>query len=224
MERRSIRSFVQRAGRITDGQRRALTELWPRYGIDSGDEPIDLEACFGRCAPVTLEIGFGDGESTVALAAQQPERNMLGIEVHPPGVGHCLLLAERSDVTNLRVVSQDAVEVLQRRLPDGSLDEVLLYFPDPWPKKRHHKRRILQPDFVALLARKLTPGGVFRLATDWAPYAEHMLEVMSASADFENLSPTGDWVERPTSRPVTRFERRGDRLGHVVRDLAFRRR
>lgn len=223
MERRAIRSFVQRAGRITDGQRRALTDLWPRYGIDPGEEPIDLEASFGRRAPVTLEIGFGDGESTVALAAQYPERNVLGIEVHPPGVGHCLLLAERSGVHNLRVVSQDAVEVLQRRLPDASLDEVLLYFPDPWPKKRHHKRRILQPDFVALLARKLTPGGIFRLATDWAPYAEHMLEVMSASADFKNLSPTGDWVERPASRPVTRFERRGDRLGHVVRDLAFRR-
>ncbi|MFZ9086504.1 MAG: tRNA (guanosine(46)-N7)-methyltransferase TrmB [Steroidobacteraceae bacterium] len=224
MERRGIRSFVQRAGRITEGQRRALAELWPRYGIEAGEEPIDLEAAFGRRAPVTLEIGFGDGESTVALAGQHPERNLLGIEVHPPGVGHCLLLAERAGLTNLRVISQDAIEVLARRLPDACLDEVLLYFPDPWPKKRHHKRRIVQPEFVALLARKLAPGGVFRLATDWAPYAEHMLEVMSASADFENLSPSGDWVERPSSRPITRFERRGGRLGHVVRDLAFRRR
>ncbi|MGA1730165.1 MAG: tRNA (guanosine(46)-N7)-methyltransferase TrmB [Steroidobacteraceae bacterium] len=224
MERRGIRSFVQRAGRITEGQRRALAELWPRYGIEAGEEPIDLEAAFGRRAPVTLEIGFGDGESTVALAGQHPERNLLGIEVHPPGVGHCLLLAERAGLTNLRVISQDAIEVLARRLPDACLDEVLLYFPDPWPKKRHHKRRIVQPEFVALLARKLAPGGLFRLATDWAPYAEHMLEVMSASADFENLSPSGDWVERPSSRPITRFERRGGRLGHVVRDLAFRRR
>jgi tRNA (guanine-N7-)-methyltransferase len=224
MERRGIRSFVQRAGRITEGQRRALAGLWPRYGIEAGEEPIDLEAAFGRRAPVTLEIGFGDGESTVALAGQHPERNLLGIEVHPPGVGHCLLLAERAGLTNLRVISQDAIEVLARRLPDACLDEVLLYFPDPWPKKRHHKRRIVQPEFVALLARKLAPGGVFRLATDWAPYAEHMLEVMSASADFENLSPSGDWVERPSSRPITRFERRGGRLGHVVRDLAFRRR
>ncbi|MFZ9965945.1 MAG: tRNA (guanosine(46)-N7)-methyltransferase TrmB [Steroidobacteraceae bacterium] len=224
MERRGIRSFVQRAGRITEGQRRALAELWPRYGIEAGEEPIDLEAAFGRRAPVTLEIGFGDGESTVALAGQHPERNLLGIEVHPPGVGHCLLLAQRTGLTNLRVISQDAIEVLARRLPDACLDEVLLYFPDPWPKKRHHKRRIVQPEFVALLARKLAPGGVFRLATDWVPYAEHMLEVMSASADFENLSPSGDWVERPSSRPITRFERRGGRLGHVVRDLAFRRR
>ncbi|MFZ9059892.1 MAG: tRNA (guanosine(46)-N7)-methyltransferase TrmB [Steroidobacteraceae bacterium] len=224
MERRGIRSFVQRAGRITEGQRRALAELWPRYGIEAGEEPIDLEAAFGRRAPVTLEIGFGDGESTVALAGQHPERNLLGIEVHPPGVGHCLLLAERAGLTNLRVISQDAIEVLARRLPDACLDEVLLYFPDPWPKKRHHKRRIVQPEFLSLLARKLAPGGLFRLATDWAPYAEHMLEVMSASADFENLSPSGDWVERPSSRPITRFERRGGRLGHVVRDLAFRRR
>ncbi|MGA1496284.1 MAG: tRNA (guanosine(46)-N7)-methyltransferase TrmB [Steroidobacteraceae bacterium] len=224
MERRGIRSFVQRAGRITEGQRRALAELWPRYGIEAGEEPIDLEAAFGRRAPVTLEIGFGDGESTVALAGQHPERNLLGIEVHPPGVGHCLLLAERAALSNLRVISQDAIEVLARRLPDACLDEVLLYFPDPWPKKRHHKRRIVQPEFLSLLARKLAPGGLFRLATDWAPYAEHMLEVMSASADFENLSPSGDWVERPSSRPITRFERRGGRLGHVVRDLAFRRR
>ncbi|MGA1078958.1 MAG: tRNA (guanosine(46)-N7)-methyltransferase TrmB [Steroidobacteraceae bacterium] len=224
MERRGIRSFVQRAGRITEGQRRALAELWPRYGIEAGEEPIDLEAAFGRRAPVTLEIGFGDGESTVALAGQHPERNLLGIEVHPPGVGHCLLLAQRTGLTNLRVISQDAIEVLAHRLPDACLDEVLLYFPDPWPKKRHHKRRIVQPEFLSLLARKLAPGGLFRLATDWAPYAEHMLEVMSASADFENLSPSGDWVERPSSRPITRFERRGGRLGHVVRDLAFRRR
>lgn len=224
MERRGIRSFVQRAGRITEGQRRALAELWPRYGIEAGEAPIDLEAAFGRRAPVTLEIGFGDGESTVMLAAQHPGRNLLGIEVHPPGVGHCLLLAERAALANLRVISQDAVEVLARRLGDASLDEVLLYFPDPWPKKRHHKRRIVQPEFVAVLARKLAPGGVFRLATDWAPYAEHMLEVMSASTDFENLSPSNDWVERPASRPITRFERRGGRLGHVVRDLAFRRR
>jgi tRNA (guanine-N7-)-methyltransferase len=220
--RRAIRSFVVRAGRMTQAQQRAWRELWPLWGLEPGDSVIDLEAVFGRKAPVTLEIGFGNGESLVALAARHPERDFLGLEVHPPGVGHALLRCEAEGLTNVRVLCQDAVEVLQRRLPDDALDEVLLYFPDPWPKKRHHKRRIVQPAFVDLVARKLRPGGVLRMATDWQPYAEHMLATVGACAALRNESATGDYVERPESRPVTRFERRGQRLGHDVRDLAFR--
>lgn len=219
---RPIRSFVVRAGRMTQAQQRAWRELWPTWGIEPGDSAIDLAATYGREAPVTLEIGFGNGESLVALAASHPERNFLGLEVHPPGVGHALLSCEAARLANVRVLCQDAVEVLQRRLPDASLDEVLLYFPDPWPKKRHHKRRIVQPAFVELVARRLRPGGVLRMATDWQPYAEHMLATVGGCALLRNESPTGDYVARPASRPVTRFERRGQRLGHDVWDLAFR--
>jgi tRNA (guanine-N7-)-methyltransferase len=221
--RRGIRSFVVRAGRMTAAQQRAWTELWPRYGVETGDAPLDLPRMFGRPAPLTLEIGFGNGESLVALAAAHPERDFLGIEVHRPGVGHLMLRAEELGLGNVRAVCRDAVEVLQRCIPPGSLDEVLLYFPDPWPKKRHHKRRIVQPEFVALVAGRLCAGGVFRMATDWQPYAEHMLEVASGCAQLRNASPGGDYVPRPGSRPVTRFERRGQRLGHGVWDLAFTR-
>lgn len=220
---RSIRSFVQRAGRITRAQERALAELWPRFGIEATATPVDLDAVFGRSAARVLEIGIGDGETLLALAALHPERDFLGVEVHRPGLGHCLLGIESGGLTNVRLIAHDAVEVLERQLPDASLDEVLLYFPDPWPKKRHHKRRIVQPAFAELLATRLKPGGSFRLATDWAPYAEHMLEVMRASPSFSNASATGDYVPRPTSRPLTRFERRGERLGHEVFDLEFRR-
>ena len=217
-----IRSFVVRAGRMTQAQHRAWRELWPTWGIEPGDVTIDLASTFGRAAPVTLEIGFGNGESLVALAAAHPERNFLGLEVHPPGVGHALLRCEAERLSNVRVLCQDAVEVLRRRVPDASLDEVLLYFPDPWPKKRHHKRRIVQPAFVELVAQRLRPGGVLRMATDWQPYAEHMLATAGACALLSNESPTGDYVERPASRPLTRFERRGQRLGHDVWDLSFR--
>lgn len=219
---RAIRSFVVRAGRMTPAQQRAWRELWPAWGIAPGDAALDLGAIYGRAAPVTLEIGFGNGESLVALAASHPERNFLGLEVHPPGVGHALLSCEAARLQNVRVLCQDAVEVLQRRLADASLDEVLLYFPDPWPKKRHHKRRIVQPAFVELVAQRMRPGGVLRMATDWQPYAEHMLATVGACALLRNESPSGDYVERPASRPVTRFERRGQRLGHDVWDLAFR--
>ena len=219
----TIRSFVQRAGRITRAQERALAELWPRYGVDFSVAPLDLDQLFGRRAARVLEIGIGDGETLLALAAAQPESDFLGIEVHRPGIGHCLLGVESRGLANLRLVAHDAVEVLERQLPDGSLDEVLLYFPDPWPKKRHHKRRIVQPAFVELVARKLKPGGTFRLATDWAPYAQHMLEVLRGSPSFCNASPDGDCVPRPDSRPSTKFERRGERLGHEVFDLEFRR-
>jgi tRNA (guanine-N7-)-methyltransferase len=223
LRQRAIRSFVVRAGRMTVAQERAWQELWPRLGIETAESPLDLPAVFGRDAPRTLEIGFGNGESLVALAAAHPGRDFLGIEVHRPGVGHLLLRAAESNLGNLRVICRDAVEVLQRCIPGGSLDEVLLYFPDPWPKKRHHKRRIVQPDFVALVASRLRSGGVLRMATDWQHYAEQMLEVAGQCAALRNESPQGSYVARPDSRPVTRFERRGQRLGHDVRDLAFRR-
>ena len=221
--RRAIRSFVVRAGRMTVAQERAWAELWPRFGLESADAPLDLAAVFGREAPRTLEIGFGNGESLVALASEHPERDFLGIEVHRPGVGHLLLRVEELGLRNLRVICRDAVEVLGRCITEASLDEVLLYFPDPWPKKRHHKRRIVQPGFAALVASRLRLGGVFRMATDWQPYAEQMLAVAGACATLRNDSTEGDYVPRPASRPVTRFERRGHRLGHGVWDLAFRR-
>jgi len=207
---------------MTSAQERAWRELWPALGIANGDDALDLVHIFGREAPVTLEIGFGNGESLVALATAHSDRNYLGLEVHPPGVGHLLLRCEAGKLGNVRAICEDAVQVLQRRLPDASLDEVLLYFPDPWPKKRHHKRRIVQPAFVELVARKLGPGGVLRMATDWQPYAEHMLATASASTALKNESTSGDYVDRPDSRPLTRFERRGQRLGHGVWDLAFR--
>jgi tRNA (guanine-N7-)-methyltransferase len=222
-QRRAIRSFVVRAGRMTAAQERAWTELWPRYGIETSDAPLDLPAIFGRAAPVTLEIGFGNGETLVSLAAAHPERDFLGLEVHRPGVGHLMLRAEELGLTNVRAVCRDAVEVLQQCIAPGSIDEVLLYFPDPWPKKRHHKRRIVQPEFLALVASRLREGGMFRMATDWQPYSEHMLEVASGCAQLRNVSPDGGFVPRPESRPVTRFERRGQRLGHGVWDLAFTR-
>jgi tRNA (guanine-N7-)-methyltransferase len=224
IKKRPIRSFVMRAGRMTTGQSRALEESWPRYGIDYSPTPLDLERLFGRHAPRTLEIGFGNGEHLAALAAAHPERDYLGIEVHRPGVGHLLMLAGASGVTNLRVSDYDAVEVLREQIPPAALDEVLVLFPDPWHKKRHHKRRLIQPPFVELLASRLRAGGVLRLATDWEDYAMQMLEVLRAAPHlFSNLSPTGDWMPRPEERVPTRFEKRGARLGHGVWDLAFQR-
>jgi tRNA (guanine-N7-)-methyltransferase len=219
--RRAIRSFVKRGGRITVAQERALADLWPKYGLEFRGEPLDLAAAFGRDAPRVLEIGFGDGDTLVQLAATRPERDYLGIEVHPPGVGHCLLAADAAALANLRVVQHDAVEVLERGLPDAAFDEVLVYFADPWPKKRHHKRRLVQPPFLRLLARKMKPGGVLRLATDWEPYAEWMLEALAQVPEFRNRAPDGRYVPRPPERPETKFERRGLRLGHVARDLEF---
>jgi tRNA (guanine-N7-)-methyltransferase len=223
-EKRAIRSFVMRQGRITRAQERALAELWPSLGIGYKPAPLDLDQVFGRRAARILEVGIGDGETLVELATRRPDADFLGIEVHRPGIGHCLLGIEAGALTNVRVSNHDAVEVLQHQLPAGSLDELLLYFADPWPKKRHHKRRIVQPPFVALVASRLRPGGMFRLATDWAPYAAHMLEVLGASTDFVNTSPSGDYIARPAERPETKFERRGQRLGHEVFDLAFQRR
>jgi tRNA (guanine-N7-)-methyltransferase len=220
---RSVRSFVARGGRMTRAQQRAWTTLWPTLGVDPGTAPLELDALFGRRAPHIVEIGFGNGEALAALAASHPEADFLGIEVHRPGVGHLMLRCETLALSNLRILCRDAVDVFAEQFAPGSLDEVLLYFPDPWPKKRHHKRRIVQDAFVELVAGRLRPGGVFRLATDWQPYAEWMLETLGRSSLLRNESPTGDWVTRPVSRPPTRFELRGQRLGHAVWDLAFRR-
>jgi len=221
---RPIRSFVMRAGRMTVGQSRALEDLWPRYGVEFSPQVLSLDALFGRSAPRTLEIGFGNGEHLAALAAAHPERDYLGIEVHRPGVGHLLMLTAANNLTNVRTSTHDAVEVLGEQIAPGSIDEVLVLFPDPWHKKRHHKRRLIQPPFVELIASRLRAGGVLRLATDWEEYALQMLEVLgAASALFRNLSPAGDWMPRPEERAPTRFEKRGARLGHGVWDLAFER-
>lgn len=222
--RRAIRSFVQRGGRITPAQERALHEHWPVYGSDHLAAPVDLAALFGRAAPRVLEIGFGDGEVLVALARAHPERDYLGVEVHAPGVGHCLLAAAAASVRNLRVIRHDAVEVLNESIAPAALDEILIYFADPWPKKRHHKRRLIQPEFVALLASRLRNGGRLRLATDWQPYADWMLEVLATSPEFVNRGGADGFVPRPAERPHTKFERRGERLGHAVRDLEYERR
>jgi tRNA (guanine-N7-)-methyltransferase len=222
---RPIRSFVMRTGRMTSGQARALEDLWPKYGVEYSAAPLPLDEVFGRHAPRTLEIGFGNGEHLAALAGAHPERDYFGVEVHRPGVGHLLMLAAERNLANVRASTHDAVEVLRDQLAAASLDEVLVLFPDPWHKKRHHKRRLIQPPFVELVASRMAPGGVFRLATDWEQYAAQMLEVLSAASPlFENLSLTGNWMPRPEERAPTRFEKRGARLGHGVWDLAFRRR
>ena len=219
---RPIRSFVMRTGRMTSGQARALEDLWPRYGVEFSPAPLDLDALFGRRAPRTLEIGFGNGEHLASLAAAHPERDYFGVEVHRPGVGHLFMLAATNNLANIRASTHDAVEVLGEQIAAAALDEVLVLFPDPWHKKRHHKRRLIQPPFVELVASRLAPGGVLRLATDWEEYALQMLEVMRGNPRFTNLSPTGDWMPTPPRAP-TRFEKRGARLGHGVWDLAFRR-
>ncbi|MCA1922930.1 tRNA (guanosine(46)-N7)-methyltransferase TrmB [Buttiauxella noackiae] len=220
---RRIRSFVRRQGRLTKGQEFALENYWPVMGVEYQDAPVDFTELFGREAPVTLEIGFGMGTSLVAMAKANPQQNFLGIEVHSPGVGACLATAHEEGVENLRVMCHDAVEVLQKMVPDNSLSMVQLFFPDPWHKARHNKRRIVQVPFAELVKSKLKLGGVFHMATDWEPYAEHMLEVMSSIDGYKNQSETNDYVPRPDSRPVTKFEQRGHRLGHGVWDLMFER-
>lgn len=212
-----IRSFVRRTGRMTAAQKRALTELWPRYGIDFAPELVDFEQVFGRSAPRVMEIGFGNGELLVEMAAAHPDQDFLGVEVHEPGIGHCLLAAERASITNLRVICHDAVEVLRQQIADASLDTVQLFFPDPWPKKRHHKRRIVQPDFLRLVARKLKPDGVLHMATDWEAYAEHIETLIEDSGVFSRLSAP------PRPRPKTKFETRGEHLGHSIWEQVYRR-
>jgi tRNA (guanine-N7-)-methyltransferase len=222
---RQIRSYVLRGGRITRAQQRALDELLPRFGLPFTQVPLDLDNAFGRRAPRVLEIGFGDGAMLVELALKRPDTDFLGVEVHPPGIGHCLLAIEASGLANVRVIAHDAVEVLEKQLAAASLDEVLLYFPDPWPKKRHHKRRIVQPAFAALVADRLKPGGSFHLATDWEPYALQMLEVLNAEPRL-GKGDASRFLAGIGKRPLfpTRFERRGRRLGHEVFDLEYRRR
>ncbi|MFZ1625509.1 MAG: tRNA (guanosine(46)-N7)-methyltransferase TrmB [Gammaproteobacteria bacterium] len=212
---REIRSYVLRAGRLTRAQERALTELWPRFGIPAAEAVaghLDLDALFGRQAPRILEIGIGNGAALLSMAGQDPDRDYLGAEVHAPGVGHCLLEIERLGLGNVRLFMEDAVGVLRDRLADASLAGLHLFFPDPWHKKRHHKRRLVQASFAELLAHKLTADGYFHVATDWPPYAEHIAEVMAASGCFgTGLDPASD-----NTRPLTRFEARGQRLGHPI--------
>ena len=226
---REIRSYVLRAGRLTRAQERALAELWPRFGIavaeagagaGAGAETLDLDALFGRQAPRILEIGIGNGAALLSMAAQDLDRDYLGAEVHAPGVGHCLLEIERLGLGNVRLFMEDAVGVLRNRMPDASLTGLHLFFPDPWHKKRHHKRRLVQPPFVELLARKLTADGYFHVATDWPPYAEHIAEVLAASGYFGGgIDPASD-----SKRPLTRFEARGQRLGHPIWERIYPRR
>ncbi len=221
---RRIRSFVRREGRMTVSQKRALSELWPRYGIDPSDAPLNFSELFGRDAaqhPTNLEIGFGMGHSLLELAIRHPEENFLGVEVHRPGVGHLLTEIEQHNLTNLRLFQHDAIEVLEKQIPDSSLRSVLLFFPDPWHKKRHNKRRIVQPDFVQTVVEKLQPDGFFHLATDWEDYAHWMMEIVSVHPNLTNITGAGNFTPRPDSRPVTKFEKRGLRLGHSVWDLVF---
>jgi tRNA (guanine-N7-)-methyltransferase len=220
--RRTVRSYVVRGGRLTDAQQRALAEHWPHYGVDCG-AMLDLPALFGRDAPRTLEIGFGNGDNLARLAAGHPEQDFLGVEVHPPGVGHLLLKAAQAGSTNLRIAQHDAVELLRNNIPPASLDAILVLFPDPWHKKRHHKRRLVSRAFAELALTCLAPGGTLQLATDWTPYAEWMLEVLNAVPGLRNRSPEGGYMPRNPGRTATRFEQRGERLGHAVHDLCYER-
>jgi tRNA (guanine-N7-)-methyltransferase len=220
---RTVRSYVLRAGRTTVAQERALGEQWGRFGIDYRPALLDLVQVYGRCAPLTVEIGFGNGEHLAGRAARATERSFLGIEVHRAGVGALLSRAATDNLDNLRVIRHDAVEVLGQQLPAGVVDELEILFPDPWHKSRHHKRRLIQPDFVALAVSRLRPGGTLHLATDWQPYAEHMLEVLSGCRGLENSMPDAGFAPRDAHRAATRFERRGERLGHQVYELRWQR-
>jgi tRNA (guanine-N7-)-methyltransferase len=219
---RPIRSYVLRQGRLTPAQARALNEVGPCFMVPFAPQPLDLDALFGRRAPRVLEIGFGNGETTAATAHAQPQVDFLGVEVHAPGVGALLLRLEALGLGNVRIVQHDAVEVLRDMIAPGALHAVHVFFPDPWPKHRHHKRRLVQPPLVALLASRLAPGGIVHLATDWEDYARRMLAVVSAEPLLVNTAR--DYAPRPETRPLTRFERRGERLGHGVWDLVFERR
>jgi tRNA (guanine-N7-)-methyltransferase len=222
---RQIRSYVLREGRLTPGQQRAFDSLWPRWGLEFRSKELDLREVFGNDRPVYLEIGFGNGESLAEMARSHPERNYLGVEVHGPGVGHLLLKLQEFGCSNVRVIRHDAVEVLDQMLGAASLQGVYLFFPDPWHKKRHHKRRILQTPFLDRLSRVIRPGGFFHAATDWQDYAEHMMDVLSADGlRFENRAGPGSFAPRPDDRRLTKFEQRGRRLGHDVWDLIFTRR
>ncbi len=220
-----VKSFVKREGRLTNAQARAIEVNWPSKGLSVEQGLLNFDDVFGRTAPTVLEIGFGMGKSLVEMATAAPENNFIGIEVHRPGVGACLADAEEAAIENLRVFEHDAVEVLAQSIADNSLHRLQLYFPDPWHKTRHHKRRIVQPDFVQNLRSKLAIGGTFHMATDWEQYAEHMMDVMTQAQGFENTSSEGPagYVPRPDYRPITKFEVRGQKLGHGVWDIIFKR-
>ena len=218
---RTIKSFIKREGRLTPGQLRALEDLWPEFGIDFSEQALDLQKIFNRDAGRILEIGFGNGNSLWEMAKADPDRDYIGIEVHRPGVGHLLQLIEQSNIKNCRIISYDAVDVINKQIQDGSLDKVQLFFPDPWHKKKHHKRRIVQDDFVNMLAQKINSGGIFHLATDWEHYAEHMIRVMNRNENFKNLSEDNTFVPKPDYRPTTKFETRGKKLGHGVWDMLY---
>ena len=219
----TIRSFVLRQGRITAGQERAFAEHWSRYGLDVSDAlRVDAAALFGDARDLNLEIGFGNGESLVQMAQAAPEAGYIGIEVHRPGVGHALLAAAAADLNNLRLIRHDAVAILRDHVADGALARVQIYFPDPWPKARHHKRRIVQKPFTDLIWRKLRAGGEIHCATDWAEYAEWMRDVFASDDKWQNLGGADGYAPRPDWRPQTKFERRGERLGHGVWDLRYR--
>jgi len=219
---RHIRSYVLRQGRVSNAQQRYHAEMMPKLGIPYRAAPLDLASAFGRTAPTVLEIGFGMGETTATIAAAHPDTNYLGIEVHTPGVGSLLKLVAEKELANVRVIQHDAVEVVRDMIAPGALAGIHVFFPDPWPKKRQQKRRLIKPDFVALLAARLAPGGYFHCATDWEEYARQMLEVLSAEPLLENT--VKDFAARPAWRPLTKFEQRGLRLGHGVWDVLFTRR
>lgn len=218
---RQIRSFVLRTGRLTSGQQEALDNEWPRLGIEYQPAELCWEEVFGNKNPVVIEIGFGNGESLATMAKAEPNTNFLGIEVHTPGVGHLLGLAASMELTNLRVMKHDAIDILEHMVPDASLEKLQLFFPDPWHKKRHHKRRIVQPEFLSLVAKKLGSGGVFHMATDWEPYAEHAHHFLTHHPAFRNSETNARYSPKPAYRPTTKFETRGQRLGHKVCDLIW---
>ena len=221
--RRTIRSFVRRTGRMTAGQERALNELWPRFGLEYTPLPIDMPELFGRDAPLVLEIGFGNGESLVQLAADAPQFDFIGIEVHRPGAGHCMLHAETAELQNLRLVCHDALDVLRHQIARDSLARINLYFPDPWPKARHHKRRILQHSFLELAASRLTVDGCLHIATDWANYAEHIDELLAGQSWFRVLERREHAGNCALERPSTKFEKRGLGKGHQIYDWKLQR-
>jgi tRNA (guanine-N7-)-methyltransferase len=222
-KRRTVRSFVKRAGRLTPSQQRALEELWPAWGIDYSDAALDLDSVFGRRAPRVVEIGFGNGDSLVQMAAANPGMDFLGVEVHEPGVGHCLLRLQEMGVVNLRLIMHDAVDVLEDQLPPASIARLNLYFPDPWPKKRHHKRRIVSDRFLDLVASRLEPGGMLNIATDWENYAEHIDATLDARTDWVLEDRREHDGSKPLDRPPTRFEARGLKLGHRIWDWRYKR-
>lgn len=216
-----IKSFVLRQGRLSAAQQNAIENLWPSVGLELDNQLLDFSVLFGRTAPTLVEIGFGMGNSLAEMAERHPDNNYIGIEVHRPGVGALLKLIETKQLRNIRVFNADAIDVLNQKIPTNSLDAVYLFFPDPWHKTKHKKRRIVQPEFVDKIAEHLKVGGQFHMATDWEDYAQQMMKVMSESSKFDNLSGVGQYTRRPSYRPLTKFEQRGQRLGHGVWDLVF---